>query len=122
MLVVGLLLLAGAVVVGVAGISANTGTEHQLPGGFAIFGYHLHDSVGKMFLGGILLGAVGMLGFMMMAEGLRRNAALRRELFRFRQDARARRRNAPTAPVTEPGTPASATAPAASRSTDHTPE
>lgn len=108
MLVVGLLLLAAAVVVGVAGVSANTGSEHQLAGGFGIFGYHVHDSAGKVFFAGLLIGAVGMLGFMMAADGLRRNAALRRELFRFRQDARARRRNAaatrpaPAAPATAP--------------------
>lgn len=108
MLVIGLLLLAGAVVVGVAGISANTGSEHQFANGFGIFGYHIHDSA-HVFLGGILIGAVAMLGFLMVAEGLRRNAALRRELFRFRQDATARRRI--EAPAPKPAVPAP-TAPA----------
>ena len=98
MLVAGLFLFAAAVVVGIAGTSANTGSEHQLVGGFGIFGYHVHGSAGKLFLAGIVIGAAGVLGFIMVAEGLRRNAALRRELFRFRRDARARRRAVATAP------------------------
>ena len=98
MLVVGLLLLAAAGIVGVAGVAANTGSEHQLAGGFAIFGYHVHGSSGKLFLAGLLIGAVGMLGFIMATEGLRRNAALRRELFRFRRQARAQVRPATAAP------------------------
>ena len=92
MLIVGLLLLAAAVLVGVAGVAANTGSEHQLAGGFAIFGYHVHASSGKLLLAGLLIGAVGMLGFLMATEGLRRNAALRRELFRFRRQARVQAR------------------------------
>jgi len=101
MLIVGLLLFAAAVLVGVAGVAANTGAEHQLAGGFTVFGYHVHSSAGKLFLAGLLIGAVGMLGFLMATEGLRRNAALRRELFRFRRQARAqeRARAAATAPA-----------------------
>jgi hypothetical protein len=99
MLIVGLLLLAAAVLVGVAGVAANTGGEHQLAGGFTVFGYHLHSSAGKLFLAGLLIGAVGMLGFLMATEGLRRNAALRRELFRFRRQARAQERAQAAAPA-----------------------
>ena len=115
MLVVGLLLLAAAVAVGAAGIAANTGTEHQLSSGFTLFGYHLHGSAGRLYLAGLVIGAVAMLGFMMVAEGLRRDAALRRELGRFRRDARARRRaeaggSGRPAPVAT--APAAATAPA----------
>ncbi len=115
MLVVGLLLLAAAVAVGATGVAANTGTEHQLSSGFTLFGYHLHGSAGRLYLAGLVIGAVAMLGFMMVAEGLRRDAALRRELGRFRRDARARRRAeaggpGKTAPVVT--APAAATAPA----------
>lgn len=99
MLIVGLLLLAAAVIVGVAGVAANTGGEHQLSGGFAVFGYHIHSSAGRLFLAGLLIGAVGMLGFLLATEGVRRNAALRRELFRFRRQARARERAQATAPA-----------------------
>ncbi|MGH3417445.1 MAG: hypothetical protein ACRDSS_13325 [Actinocrinis sp.] len=94
MLVVGLLLLAAAVAVGGAGIAANTGSQHQLTGGFDIFGYHAHGSAGRLMLAGIVIGAVAMLGLMMVADGLRRNVAVRRELTHFRRDARARRRTA----------------------------
>jgi hypothetical protein len=113
MLVVGLLVLAAAVVVGAAGVAANTGVAHQLPGGFSMFGYHVHGSAGRLFFGGLLVGAVGMLGIIMVADGLRRNAALRRELMRFRRDARAQRRAA--VPETKAAEPVSArTAPTAS--------
>ena len=99
MLIVGLLLLAAAVLVGVAGVAANTGSEHQLVGGFAIFGYHVHASSGKLLFAGLVIGAVGMLGFLMATEGLRRNAALRRELFRFRRQARVQARAKAAAPT-----------------------
>ena len=92
MLIVGLLLVAAAVLVGVAGVAANTGSEHSLVGGFGMFGYHVHGSSGRLFLAGLVIGAVGMLGFLLATEGLRRNAALRRELFRFRRQARVQQR------------------------------
>lgn len=104
MLVVGLLLLAAAVVVGAAGVAANTGTAHQLSGGFTFFGYHVHGSAGRLFLAGLVIGAVAMLGFVMTADGLRRDAALRRELGRFRRDARARRRAEAAAAAETPKT------------------
>lgn len=121
MLVVGLLLLAAAVAVGAAGVAANTGTEHQLSNGFTIFGYHLHGSAGRLYLAGLVIGAVAMLGFMMVAEGLRRDAALRRELGRFRRDARARRRaEASGAGKTAPAAtaPANTAEPVAARNAD----
>ena len=122
MLVLGLLILAAAVVVGVAGVAANTGVAHQLPGGFALFGYHINTSTGKLFFAGLIIGAIGTVGLLLMADGLRRNAALRRELFRFRREARSRSRRtapaaaAPTAPAepvaASPARPASSSAPA----------
>jgi hypothetical protein len=85
-----------------------------LSNGFTLFGYHLHGSAGRLYLAGLVIGAVAMLGFMMVADGLRRDAALRRELGRFRRDARARRRAeaagaGSTAPVVT--APAAAAAP-----------
>lgn len=114
MLIVGLLLFAAAVLVGVAGVAANTGAEHQLAGGFTVFGYHVHSSAGKLFLAGLLIGAVGMLGFLMATEGLRRNAALRRELFRFRRQARAQERAQAAAAPARSDRVLARTAPAAS--------
>jgi len=103
MLVLGLLVLAAAVVVGAVGVASNTGTQHQLPDGFSIFGYHIHGSVGKLFFAGLVIGAIGMIGLIMVLDGVRRNAALRRELLRFRREARSRR----TAPaVVAPATQA----------------
>jgi hypothetical protein len=118
MLVLGLLIFAAAVVVGVAGVAANTGAAHQLPGGFALFGYHINTSTGKLFFAGLVIGAIATIGLLLMADGLRRNAALRRELFRFRREARSRSRRpapaatAPTAPA-EPLVPAGSARPAA---------
>ncbi len=114
MFVIGLLLLAAAVAVGAAGIAANTGSEHSIPGGFVFFGYHLHGSSGRLLVLGIVIGAVGMLGLMMAADGLRRSAALRRELVGLRRDARARRRAEESAksrpePATAPATAAQTT-------------
>ena len=127
MLVVGLLLLGAAVTIGAAGVAANAGTGHQLPDGFTLFGYHLHGSSGRLYLAGLVIGAVAMLGFMMVADGLRRDAALRRELGRFRRDARARRRAeaagagktapAATAPVVV-AEPAKTAKPVAARTAD----
>jgi len=89
MLVLGLLVLAAAVVVGAVGVASNTGNAHQLPDGFSIFGYHIHGSAGKLFFAGLMIGAIGMIGLIMVLDGLRRNAALRRELLRFRREARS---------------------------------
>ena len=112
MLVLGLLVLAAAVVVGAVGVASNTGTEHQLPNGFSIFGYHIHGSVGKLFFAGLMIGAIGMIGLVMLLDGLRRNAALRRELLRFRREARARR-SAPAVQAPAPRATAPAPAPRA---------
>lgn len=108
MLVLGLLVLAAAVVVGAVGVASNTGTQHQLPDGFSIFGYHIHGSVGKLFFAGLMIGAIGMIGLVMVLDGLRRNAALRRELLRFRREARSRR-TAPAAVAPATQAPASRT-------------
>jgi len=109
MLVLGLLVLAAAVVVGAVGVASNTGNAHQLPDGFSIFGYHIHGSAGKLFFAGLMIGAIGMIGLIMVLDGLRRNAALRRELLRFRREARSRR----AAPVAKaPAPQAAAPAPA----------
>ncbi len=118
MLVLGLLILAAAVVVGVAGVTANTGAAHHMPGGFALFGYHINTSSGKLFFAGLIIGAIGTVGLMLMADGVRRNAALRRELFRFRREARSRSRRpapaatAPAAPVVAAGSARPASGPA----------
>lgn len=72
-----------------------------MPGGLSMFGYHVHGSAGRIFFGGLLVGAVGMLGIIMVADGLRRNASLRRELMRFRRDAGANQRAAASGDAAE---------------------
>jgi hypothetical protein len=113
MLILGLLILAGAVVVGVDGVVGNTGGAHLLTVGFNVFGYHLHGSSGRLFLAGLAVGAVGLLGLAMLIDGLRRAARVRRELSRVRRDARVQR------PVVEPtaaATPERVVEPVATRS------
>ena len=67
---IGLLLVAAMAVVALGGIFANTGNGHQLNHAVNILGYHLHGSTGKLFLVGIVVGAVGILGLMMLLAGI----------------------------------------------------
>jgi hypothetical protein len=95
MLILGLLILAAAVVVGADAAAGNTGSAHSVPGGFHFFGYLVHGSTGQMFLAGIVVGAVGLLGLAMVIDGINRSARLRRELaFARREVLRSRRRAA----------------------------
>jgi hypothetical protein len=96
MFVLGLLVLAAVVVVGSGAVASNIGSAHQLPSDFSVFGYHIHGSAGKLFFAGLVIGAIGAVGFGMVVAGLRHNAALRRELLRLRREAR---REAPAAPA-----------------------
>ncbi len=74
MAALGLLLLVAAAVIALAGIFSNTGSSHQLGRSVDILGYHLNGSTGKLLLVGVVLGAVGMLGLMLLLGGLRRGA------------------------------------------------
>jgi hypothetical protein len=71
MLILGLLLLAGACAVGVTGILSNRGTGHQVTGGFDAFGRTMHGSAGQLFFWGIVVGSVAMLGLFLLLAGLR---------------------------------------------------
>ena len=64
--ILGLLVLVAAVCVAVAGVLGNSGPAH--PGdSFALFGQHLGTfSTGQLFLYGIVVGAVAMLGLSML--------------------------------------------------------
>lgn len=103
MIVIGLLLLIAAVVVGAAAVSANIGTSHTLPNGFSVFGHDFGGSTGMLFLAGVVIGAIAMLGLSMILGGswrsARQRAATRREL------RNAKRRTAATPPTgTAPST------------------
>ncbi|MEU1074637.1 MULTISPECIES: hypothetical protein [unclassified Streptomyces] len=68
----GLVLLIAALVIGVSGVVANEGAAHELSGGFSVFGYDFSGSTGTLFLYGIVVGAVGLLGLSLLLAGVRR--------------------------------------------------
>jgi len=55
-ILIGLVILVAAVVVGLAGVLSNGGSEHTLTDQFAVFGYHVTGSTGLLFLYGIVVG------------------------------------------------------------------
>ncbi|MEU7605800.1 hypothetical protein [Streptomyces sp. NPDC041003] len=83
-LILGLIILIAAIAVGLAGVFGNTGAGHDLGVGsdFSIFGYHVTGSTGSLFLSGIIVGAVALLGLTLVMMGARRSA---------RRSAQARR-------------------------------
>jgi hypothetical protein len=92
-LVVGLIILVAAVIVGVAGVLANAGDSHALTSGFSVFGYHVTGSTGALFLHGIAVGAVAVLGLSLLLGAARRSSrrgrAARRGLKQSRLEATA---------------------------------
>lgn len=88
LVVVGLILLIAAVVVGVAGVLANAGTDHALTHGFAVFGYHVTGSTGTLFLYGVVVGAVGMFGLSLLLTGARRTSRRGQDARRGLQQSR----------------------------------
>jgi hypothetical protein len=91
MIVIGFILLIAALVVGAAAVSANIGTTHPLTSGFGVFGHIFSGSTGMLFLGGIAVGAVGMLGlsltFNRSWHSARGHAVTRRELRKAQRQA-----------------------------------
>jgi hypothetical protein len=73
-IILGLVILLAAVIVGLAGIFTNSGSTHGLAHGFAVFGYHVTGSTGTLFLYGIVLGAIGVLGLGLLLAGARRTS------------------------------------------------
>jgi hypothetical protein len=82
--IIGLAVLFIAVIVGIVGVLSNAGADHPLAENFAVFGYHVTGSTGTLFLFGIVVGAVAMLGMSTLLAGAHRAAgrgkAARREL------------------------------------------
>jgi hypothetical protein len=71
----GLIILVTAVVVGVAAVLSNADTSHALGGhGFAVFGYHVTGSTGTVFLYGIVVGAIAVIGLGLLVAATRRMA------------------------------------------------
>ncbi len=88
--IVGLVVLLVAVIVGFAGVLTNAGPAHPLTENFSVFGYNVTGSTGTLFLVGIVVGAVAMLGLSVVLAGARRTAGrgrdARRELKRSQRE------------------------------------
>jgi hypothetical protein len=76
--ILGLVILVAAVIAGVAGVLANGGHAHAVTH-FAVFGYHVTGSTGTLFLYGIVIGVLGMLGLSLLLAGARRTSRRGRE-------------------------------------------
>ena len=77
--IVGLVVLLVAVIVGFTGVLTNAGPAHPLTENFSLFGYHVTGSTGTLFLSGIVVGAVAMLGLSVLLAGARRTAGRGRD-------------------------------------------
>ena len=77
--IVGLIVLLIAVIVGFTGVLVNAGPGHLLTGNFSVLGYHVTGSTGTLFLLGIVVGAVAMLGLSVLLAGARRTAGRGRD-------------------------------------------
>ena len=91
-IILGLIILAAALIAGVAGVLGNGGSAHAVSP-FSIFGYHLTGSAGTLFLAGIVVGAAGLLGLSLLLAGARRTSrrgsAARRGLRQSRRETAA---------------------------------
>src|ERR1700684_3126941 len=72
MVIVGLVVLLIGVIVGTVGVLGNAGATHPLAENFSVLGYHVTGSTGTLFLFGIAVGAVAMLGLSVLLAGARR--------------------------------------------------
>jgi hypothetical protein len=77
--IIGLIVLLIAVIVGFTGVLVNAGPGHLLTGNFSVLGYHVTGSTGTLFLFGIVVGAVAMLGLSVLLAGARRTAGRGRD-------------------------------------------
>ena len=77
--IVGLVVLLVAVIVGFTGVLTNAGPTQPLTENFSVFGYHVTGSTGTLFLFGIVIGAVAMLGLSVLLAGARRTAGRGRD-------------------------------------------
>jgi hypothetical protein len=88
--IVGLVVLLFAVVVGFVGVLNNAGAAHPLSENFSVLGYHVTGSTGTLFLFGIVIGALAMLGMSVLLAGAHRTASrgrdARRELARSQRE------------------------------------
>lgn len=92
-IILGLIILISAVIAGAAGVLGNTGSGHALSHPFTMLGYHVTGSAGTLFLYGIAVGALAMLGLSLLLAGARRASRrgqhARQGLRQFRREAAA---------------------------------
>ena len=79
MVIVGLIILLVAMIVAIIGVLANAGPAHPLTGNFSVLGYHVTGSTGTLFVFGIVIGALAMLGLSVLLAGARRTAGRGRD-------------------------------------------
>lgn len=79
MVIVGLVVLFVAVIVGTVGVLGNAGATHPLAENFSVLGYHVTGSTGTLFLSGIVVGAVALLGLSVLLTGARHSAVRGRD-------------------------------------------
>jgi hypothetical protein len=88
--IVGLVVLLAAVIVGFLGVLNNAGAAHPLNENFSVLGYHVTGSTGTLFLFGMVIGALAMLGMSVLLAGAQRTASrgrdARRELKRSQRE------------------------------------
>ena len=79
MVIVGLLMLLAAVGVGLSGALANSGSEHLLGQDFSVLGLQLGGlTTGQLFLYGIIIGVLGMLGLSLLLGVFNKRMASRK--------------------------------------------
>jgi hypothetical protein len=90
LVIVGLFVLLVAAIVAIVGVLSNAGAAHPLTGNFSVFGYHVTGSTATLFLFGIVVGAVALLGLSVLLASARRTAGrgrdARHEVVRFQRE------------------------------------
>ncbi len=87
-IIIGLVILIAAAVAGVAGVLSNSGSGHPLTHHFAVLGYHVTGSTGTLFLYGIVVGGLALLGLSLLLAGARRTSRRGREARRGLKQSR----------------------------------
>jgi hypothetical protein len=91
--ILGLVILIATMVVGLAGVLTNMGSTHHLAHPFTVLGFHVTGSTGRLFLYGIVVGTLALLGVLLLLSGVRRSAraaqAARRDLKQSRRETAA---------------------------------
>jgi hypothetical protein len=73
-IILALVVLIAAVVVGAAAVLGNRGIDHALVHPFSVLGYHVTGSEGRLFLYGMVVGAVGVAALCLLLAAARRTS------------------------------------------------